>query len=145
MLQPFPYHNYRFGVFFLFPKYNFNGNFQSVSGLSFSAAGTDRAEGGIAAFKHKLTDQGTFGKLSLKRGFTTDSGLYEWCEETHNTMKAQPCNILVSLLDKRGMPVRNWLIFHAIPRGWTAGSLESSQSQILVESIDLSYQNFILI
>jgi phage tail-like protein len=141
----FPYTNYHFSVSFLFPVLKFNAGFQSVDGLSFSSEGAELIEGGNPGFKHKLTDQGTYGKLELKRGFTPDKGLFHWCQETHDTMTTTPCNILVSLLDKEGMPVKNWLVFNAIPRGWTAGGFDVSSSNIMVEAVSFSYQHFILI
>ncbi len=145
MPQSFPYKKYNFGVYFLFPKFNFNGSFQSVSGLGFNAGTEERLEGGLAGFKHQLTDVGTYSKLTLKRGFTEKSDLYEWAESTHNTLKATPCNILVSLLNKQGFPEKNWLVFHAIPKSWSAGELEATSSDIMIETITFSYQNFILI
>lgn len=129
----------------MFPQFNFNASFKSVSGLSFSFTPLTKREGGIPGFEHSLTNNGTYGTLTLARGFTADMGLYEWCEGTHNTLKTQPCNILVSALDKEGMPLKNWLVFHAIPNSWTAGNFDAGSSDILVESVSFSYQNFILI
>lgn len=148
MPQAFPHTSYHFGVFFLFPQFNFNANFQSVSGLNFSSGGAENSikEGGNNGIKLPLTGPGSYAALKLERGFTDDLGLFDWCEQTHTTMKTQPCNILVSLLDKHEMPVKNWLIFNAIPTSWTAGDLSvSNNTSVMVESISLNYQNFILI
>lgn len=94
-----------------------------------------------------LTDSAAFtGSLQLKRGLTQDRALYEWCEQTMTTMKTQPCNILVSALDKRGLPVKNWLIFNAFPTGWNAHGMDvSSKTEVMVEDVTLAYQSFILI
>lgn len=144
-MPPIPYLKHHFGVFFLFPKFNFNASFTTVSGLNFGYTPTTRAEGGISGYSHSLTDRGSYGTLELKRGLSADLGLYEWCEGTSNTLKTQPCNILVSLLNEQSMPVRNWLIFHAIPKKWSADNLDVSSKEVLMEQVSLSYQNFILI
>lgn len=144
-MPQFPFTGYHFGVYFLFPQFQFNAEFATVTGLGFSSGTEARNEGGIAGFTHSLTDRGSYNQLVLTRGLTTDMGLYEWCESTHNTLKTQPCNILISLLDKQSMPVKNWLLFHAIPKSWTGGGLDASSSSILMESVSFSYQNFILI
>jgi len=145
MLQQFPYIGHHFGVFFLFPKFNFNGNFSAVSGLDFSSNPVSQKEGGLAGFSHSLTDIGSFSSLTLKRGFTDDDKLYEWCESTHNTMKTQPCNILISLLNKQNLPVKNWLVFNAVPKSWESGGLSADNKTVMVESVSFTYQNFILI
>lgn len=145
MPQQFPYIGFHFSVFFLFPQFNFSANFQKVDGLGFTSGKTTLEEGGIGGFKHNLTDTGTFSSLTLTRGFTNDRKLYEWCEGTHNTLKTQPCNILVSLLDKQDIPEKNWLIFNAFPTGWTGGNPNVSNSSVMLETINLAYQNFILI
>ncbi len=145
MPQQFPYVGYHFGVFFLFPKFNFDGNFKSVSGLDFSSAPETVAEGGISGFSHSLTNRGSYSSLKLERGFTDRRELYEWCEGTHNTLQTQPCNILISLLDKNEFPVKNWLVFHAIPTAWSTGGLGVDNKTPMIESVSFSYQNFILI
>ncbi|WP_062056390.1 phage tail protein [Aquimarina longa] len=145
MPQQFPYSAHRFGVYFLSPLFRFDAGFQSVNGLGFSYESETHAEGGISGYSHNLTNRGSYNNLTLSRGFTKDQGLYLWCEATHNTMQTMPANILVSLLDNQGLPIKNWLIFHAIPKSWSPGDLEASTSKIMVESVSFSYQSFILI
>jgi len=144
-MPQFPFTGHHFGVYFLFPQFEFKAEFASVSGLGFSSGSQTLREGGIAGFSHSLTDNGNFEQLVLTRGFTEDMGLYEWCEGTHNTLRVTPCNILICLLDKQSMPVKNWLIFHAIPKGWTGGSLSATSNTVMMESVSFTYQNFILI
>ena len=122
-----------------------NAGFKSVSGLSFSYAPEVHAEGGVSGFSHQLTNRGTHPSLVLTRGFSADRGLYEWCKSTVDTMNAQPCNILISLLDNNNMPVKNWMIFHAIPTNWSVDGFDASTSAVVVESVTLSYRNFIMI
>jgi phage tail-like protein len=141
----FPYSKHHFGVFFLLPQVNVNAGFKSVSGLSFSYAPEVHAEGGVSGFSHQLTNRGTHPSLVLTRGFSADRGLYEWCKSTVDTMNAQPCNILISLLDNNNMPVKNWMIFHAIPTNWSVDGFDASTSAVVVESVTLSYRNFIMI
>lgn len=144
-MLPFLYSKHHFGVFFLFPKFNFNASFKSVGGLSFSYTPDERTEGGVSGFTHSLTNTGTHGSLVLSRGLSADKELYDWCEGTVNTMKTQPCNILISLLDNNNLPVKNWLIFHAIPTNWSVDGFDASTSDVVMESVTLSYQNFIMI
>jgi phage tail-like protein len=148
MDRSFPYTSYHFDVSFLFPQFKFNAGFQEVSGLSFTGSGGESAsetEGGNNGFSLPLTGQGSFTDLVLSRGFTADMGLYDWCEQTIMTMKTQPCNILVSLLDKESMPIKNWLIFNAFPKSWTAGGFKAGDKNIMIEKVTLNYHNFILI
>ncbi|NRA12941.1 MAG: phage tail protein [Crocinitomicaceae bacterium] len=127
------------------PHINVNAGFKSVSGLSFSYAPDPHAEGGVSGFTHQLTNRGTHAPLVLSRGFSADRGLYHWCEGTVNTMHTQPCNILISLLDNNNLPVKNWLIFHAIPTKWSVDGFDAGTSGVVMESISLTYRNFIMI
>lgn len=145
MTQQFPHVGYHFGVFFMFPGITFNANFKSVGGLDFTIGSASKTEGGVNAFSHRLTDRGSYGSLQLSRGFTNDLGLYAWCEGTHVTLETQPCNILISMLDKNSMPVKNWLVMHAIPSSWSAGNLDVSNSQVMMESVSFSYKSFMMI
>ncbi|MCH2225985.1 MAG: phage tail protein, partial [Crocinitomicaceae bacterium] len=83
--------------------------------------------------------------LTLSRGFTKDRTLFDWCENTHNTLQVKPCNILISLLDKQQNPVKSWLLFHVIPTSWTGGDLGANNNTVMMESVTFTYQNFILI
>ncbi len=146
MLQLFPHKKHRFEVFFLFPKLAFGTSFQSVGGLNTGYSPETVAEGGVSGFSHQLTNRGSFGPLSLTQGLTPDRRLYEWCSQTFSTMNAEPCNILISLLDSRSMPVKNWLVFHAIPTNWSVGDLSAEgQTGIVVESVSCTYQSFMMI
>lgn len=145
MIRKNPYVGDRFGVFFLLPQLNFNGSFKSVSGLNFNSGTATEVEGGVAGFSHQLTDRGSYGKLTLSRGFTDNHELYNWCQFTNSTMQTISGNILISLLDRQQMPVKSWLVFHAIPKSWTAGDLDASTNSIMMESVTFTYQNFMLI
>jgi len=145
MIQQFPYSKYRFGVFFLLPTVNINAGFETVSGLGFSAQGTDEIDGGKVGLKRHLTGQGSYNKLTLTRGFTFDRGLYEWCRETHDTMQATPCNILISLFDNLNLPVKNWLLFDAIPTGWNSDGLDAKSNAFMTETISITYKDFMMI
>lgn len=145
MLEQFPYTDHRFSVVFLLPGLSINAGFESASGLGFSSAEADKISGGQVGFQQHLTGQGSFGDLILKRGFTYDKGLYAWCRTTNDTMQALPCNILISLLDRQGLPIKNWLLFDAIPKGWSTGDLTATAKGYLSETINISYQNFILL
>ncbi len=140
-----PYVGYHFGVFFILPQVNFNGAFKSVSGLDFKYTPDSITDGGIAGYKHQLTERGTYTNLTLDRGFTDNRFLYEWCALTHETLVTLPGNILISLLDKEERPVKNWLIFNAIPISWTAGNPNVDNKTVMMEKVTFSYQNFILI
>ncbi|MEL7145232.1 MAG: phage tail protein, partial [Bacteroidota bacterium] len=134
-----------FSAFFMFPLANVNAAFKTIKGLSFSYTPEKLDEGGVSGYSHNMTNRGSFGTLSLERGFTNDSRLYEWCDLTNMTMRTQPCDILISLLDEQSMPVKNWLVFHAIPTKWSTEDLDSDATGFMMENISLSYRNFMLL
>ncbi|HAP62323.1 MAG TPA: hypothetical protein DCR93_23445 [Cytophagales bacterium] len=143
MQHAFPHKGFRFRVSFLFAgSVEIEGYFQSVNGLKGGYSPGSYQEGGVSAFTHQLTERSAYGPLTLKKGLTQDNFLYSWCQTTFQTMRTVPANVLISLLDEKREPVENWMLVHAIPTNWDATGMDSGQSQIMIESIQLSYQYF---
>lgn len=143
MQQAFPHKGFRFRVSFLFAgSVEVEGFFQSVNGLKGGYTPSTYQEGGVSAFTHQLTDRSAYGPLTLKKGLTNDSFLYSWCQATFQTMRTVPADVLISLLNEQREPIDNWMLVHAIPSSWDASGIDANQSQIMIESIQLSYQYF---
>lgn len=147
-IQLTPFESYRFEVFFLDPTININAAFQSVSGFSLSSVQKEIKAGGANEEIQPILDSIHTKSLTLTRGFTHDRMLYEWCRtslEKQSLDEYKSCDILISLLSKYGLPLKSWLLFNAIPKGWSVDDFSASNNKFSIESIQIAYQKFIMI
>ncbi|MCA6437001.1 MAG: phage tail protein [Bacteroidota bacterium] len=123
--------------------------FQEASGLTAEMGVEEISEGGENRFKHKLPTGTKYTNLIVKRGLvTTDSQLATWCSDTiisDLSSKISPKTINVMLMDADAKPIIIWNFFNAWPVKWNFSDLESTKSEIVVESIEFAYSYFRII
>ena len=119
--------------------------FQSVSGLNVSMDLETYREGGENRFVHQLPVKSNYSDLTLKRGIVLDSGLIKWCTDTFESMIIRPTDMVVSVLNDDHEPLLSWNIKHAWPKKWTVSDLNAESSELVIESMELTYHYFTLI
>lgn len=130
-------------VFELLPQFSIDTQFQSVSGLKVTMETETIAEGGQNKFKHTLPIRSNYTDLVLKRGFTSQiSGLAMWCSQAIESMIFYPANLLVTLLNEKGIPLKAWYISHAIPTSYELSDFNAEENKIVIENITLKYNFF---
>lgn len=117
--------------------------FQEVSGLNVSVNTEDYAEGGENHFVHKLPKGTSYDNLVLKRGVFKKSGkIANWCNRTIESLKIEPKNILVSLLNEDHQILISWNVIHAYPVKWSFSGLNAESNDLLIENIEFTYKYF---
>lgn len=114
--------------------------FRDCSGLENSQnagqyrEGTDKNLG-----VRKLPGLVTHSDLTLSRGVTADSTLWEWREKV---MKGniERHDISVSLLDDTGNPKITWNLFDSWPRQWTGPTFSATGDELAIEQLVLAYE-----
>lgn len=129
-------------TFELFPQNPVDVRFQEVSGISVTMNTETYTEGGENRFVHKLPTRSSYSDITLKRGLFTQSVLYEWCRRAMEDYEFQPVNILIAMLNESHVPVFAWHVIHAIPTKWEISSLSAEKSEVVIESLVLSYSYF---
>lgn len=123
-----------------------DASFQEISGIQGEFQIEEVAEGGENRFVHRLPKQGKYPNLVLKRGaVATDSFLAEWVGQTVGSSLSLPIlpqNLLVTLLNENGNPLIVWAFVNAYPVKTSVSSLNSQDSKILIETLELSYNYF---
>lgn len=118
-------------------------SFKEVSGMSMEMGTEEIAEGGENRFKHRVPTGAKYQNLVLKRGLTSSiSALSLWCEATiggglSSTIITQ--TVLLSLLNEEGFPIKNWSFINAWPVKWEFSPLNSMNNEIVIETLELSY------
>ena len=129
-------------VFELFPQFPNDLRFQEVSGLTVSMESEPFKEGGENRFVHQLPSRSSYSELVLKRGKFLGSGILGWCKDAIENFEFKPTNILISLLNDDHLPLYNWYVINAIPKKLEVSSFNAERSEIVIETMTLSYQYF---
>ena len=136
-----PIVGFHFSVAFeLLPKQSIDAKFQSVAGLKATVEMESYKEGGQNRFTHQLTVRTGYQDLVLKRSLTSNvSSLSNWCKNTIENFNFKPANLVVSLLNEKGIPLKSWYVFHAIPLSVEYADFNAEESKLVIETITLKY------
>lgn len=130
-------------VFELIPQFNIDTKFQSVNGLKVTMETESYIEGGQNRFKHSLPLRSGYQDLVLKRGLTSDlSGLALWCSMALENFVFNPANLIVTLLNEKGVPIKVWYVSHAIPLSYEFSEFNAEENKAVIEIITLKYNFF---
>jgi len=119
--------------------------FQSVSGLDAQISTETIKEGGENRFEHVVPVRANYSGLVLKRGILlpSQSGITQWCKKAFEELKFEPSDLLVTLLNEQHEPLLKWKIIHAWPKSWKIGELNAEKGEVLIETLELSYNYYI--
>jgi phage tail-like protein len=112
--------------------------FRECSGLENSQNQADYREGTDANLApRKIPGLNSYGDITLSRGVTNDSKLWEWRQRVmKGTVERH--NVSVTLLDQQGGPRVTWNLFECWPKSWTGPSLNATSDEIAVEQVVLA-------
>jgi phage tail-like protein len=113
--------------------------FQECSGLDASTDPVDYREGNDPNHVRKLTGLNKFAAITLKRGVTDSTEMWEWRQTVIDGKTARKNGSIV-LLDESGTEKRRWNFFNAWPSKWTGPSFNSTGSTVAVESLELTHE-----
>lgn len=116
--------------------------FRSVSGLAATVETEAVKEGGENRFTHELPVRCQYSDLVLKRGVLTDSGVIAWCRDALEAFTFRPITVLVHLLNEVHEPLITWNVVHAWPKKWSTADMNAESSEVLIETLELSYNFF---
>jgi phage tail-like protein len=130
-----PYNGYNFAV-------ELDGitraGFRECSGLENSQNAGEYREGtdkNLAV--RKLPGLVTHSDITLSRGITSDSKLWEWRAKVM-TGNVERHDISIILLDDSGNAKITWNLFDCWPRQWTGPSLNATADDLAVEQLVLA-------
>jgi phage tail-like protein len=114
--------------------------FRECSGLeSNQSAGTYREGTDRHLSQRKIPGLNTFSDITLSRGFTSDSKLWEWREKAmKGTVERH--NISITLMDDVGNPKITWNLFEAWPTSWKGPGLTATADEVAVEQLTIAYE-----
>jgi phage tail-like protein len=116
--------------------------FREVSGLSAELEEETYNEGGENRFVQKLPVRARYPDLVLKRGLLTSSVVRRWCQEAIQNLDIQPVTVWVTLLNDAHEPLQTYTVVNAWPKKWSVSDFNAESGEVVVESLELAYQQF---
>ncbi len=133
------------------PKFHFtvdfgaertNISFQEVSGLETDTQVIEIRNGDSPILK--MPGSAKFGHVIMKRGmFPNNSDFSEWINQM-NTGTITTANIIVKLIDENGNVSCQWQLNNAFPTKIEGNNLAENGNEILVESIEVSFETMVI-
>ena len=115
------------------------GGFSEASGFEAETEVEDRNEGGINEYVHRLAKHTKYPNLSLKRGITLDTTLWEWHQRVVSG-SVERKTIAVILRGAGQEELWRWVFQDAWPVKWSGSGLNATTNQVFVESVDFAHQ-----
>lgn len=117
------------------------GYFMSVGGLGVEMEVETVKEGGLNEFEHKLPGRLKWSNITLKRGITNSTELFEWMQaSTPNGLERSTGRI--SMLNPTYETVQTWEFEGAFPVKWTGPSLDAGSNDIGTEELEIAHHGF---
>ena len=114
-----------------------SGAFLRVKGLSREVRHESYREGGVNEYEHKLLTQVTYPVVIFERGLALDD-LWKWAQAAADGDVTRR-NIRVRLQDEGDNRAWGWQIEQALPVKWTSSDLDASNSQVVMETLELAH------
>lgn len=114
--------------------------FRECSGLDSSQDPIEYREGDRKTNTvQKLPGLIKYSNITLKRGMTTDTYLWEWYQAvTNRTEKTKTISIV--LMNDNFEEVRRWSVDSAWPSKWTGPSFNATGNEIAIETLEIAHE-----
>ncbi len=112
------------------------GGFSECSGLQMDIDIQEYAEGGLNTHMRKFAGRAKQSNLTLKRG-VVDRSLWDWFYNLSQGSVVFRNGSIVIRDPSAGTVQMAWRITRALPAKWIGPSLNSMQSQVAVETLEL--------
>lgn len=116
--------------------------FSEVTGLEVEIETEEYNEGGINTHSHSLPVRAGYPNLTLRRGLTDSPLLYLWTQATVEGKVVRKSG-RIFMQDETGVPTWGWTFLDAYPVKWTGPELQSDQSTVAMESLELAHEGLI--
>lgn len=115
-------------------------SFQKITGLSRELVVTPYSEGGENIRNNYLAEKINHSSLVLERGVMTVTPLTNIFEDIMRGGKLIYADVIIILLGERSLPVASWTLSNALPVNWSSGDLDATTSKVLINRLELRYQ-----
>jgi phage tail-like protein len=115
------------------------GGFSECGGLESSLQVEEYREGGRNGGVLKFPTRVTWGNLTLKRGLTADSDLWEWYDGFVQGRGRRRDGLIV-LQNDLHLPVAIWQFRRGLPVKWTGPAMNAGQNAVALETLEIAHE-----
>lgn len=115
-------------------------SFQSISGLGSEIKGTELREGGDNTSQYFLPNHVVRKNLVLTRGVMKKTPVSLAFDLAMNKFMPLYFDVFVLLLNEHHLPMCYWTVCDAQPVKWEPAPLDAMKSEVLINTIELSYR-----
>lgn len=135
-----------------FRTFNFRVEFDGLPVSSFSECSGLSAEGDAVEYREgtdpvntvrKLIGLRKYTNITLRRGYTADTSLWDWHKEIVNG-KTTRKNGTITLIDEVGNEVIRWTVENAWPNKIEGPSFNATSNEVAMESLELVHEGLAL-
>jgi phage tail-like protein len=133
--------------------------FTECSGIGAKRGFDSVREGGVNDHAHILPGPMEYSNITLKRGVSLSTELWDWFETGKFDYNVQRRDITIyqyspevvaangasAAADKHAGAVKTWSLANAFPISWKLGDLNSSNSSLVIESLEIAHEGLSLI
>jgi phage tail-like protein len=141
----YPAVGFYFSLSFSGDTSNSETSFKEVSGLTMETETESIDEGGVNDYSHVVPKRRKHQNLVLKRGFSANKDLTDWCENAIMGAVVDGVHtetVTVKLLDEAGQPLKTWSFYNAWPVKWELSPFDSEKNEVIMESLEFAYSYF---
>lgn len=113
--------------------------FVECGGLNMERDVLSYQEGGVNDFVHQLPGRTKYTTITLKRGMTDSTTMWDWYQKGLFDGKVEYRNVSILQFGSDGVPVFRWNVLNAFPIKCTGPSLNAQQSNPAIESFELAH------
>lgn len=118
--------------------------FTEVSGISLETDVVEYREGADTATVRKLPGLRKFGNITLKRGYTTNTELWDWRKTVIDGATERKSGAIV-LLNEARQPTLRWEFSHAWVSKYEGPALNATANEAALESIEIAVEDVRLV
>lgn len=117
--------------------------FQEVAGLGGQLEIMAYPEGGENDHVHQLPVRHSWGRITLKRGITSDLNIWLWYQAGLSQSLGARRDGVITLLSTEGLPAMAWMFRGGLAAKWDGPTFNASQSAIAIESLEIAHEGIL--
>ncbi|NNC89957.1 MAG: phage tail protein [Akkermansiaceae bacterium] len=116
-------------------------SFESLEGISAEIEVIEYQDGTDNLLR-KRPGRAKFGNITLKKGYVTNTELFDWWKEVAFNPENSPRRVVtVMLMDSMtNNPLQTWELFECFPKSWKVSSLDGKGNDVLTEEIEIAVE-----
>lgn len=147
MARKDPYGQFNFKVKLDGAGLTAEASFSEVSGLTTDTNIIEYRNGDEKPLTtRKLPGLMKYNNIVLKRGYTSDTGLWTWRKKVIDGHSDQArCSGTITLLDEAKKPALSWRFVEGWPCKWEGPAMNAKTSEVAIETLEICHEGLELV